>query len=141
MQKTGSGGRSYRTPVQTPIHTEESMGQVIAKNMQHAGEKVGQYSMQTRLDAFDDFYHGVHMDEIIEKYKISSRKSLQRWAKDFADGRYDDCFIWTLEHRNKTFKVGNLGRKVDTQALEDHLLSFMANLDEANVQFLSSLLV
>ena len=75
---------------------------------------------------------------------LKSTKSVaekKRWAKDFADCKYDDCFLWTLERRNKTFKVGNLGRKVDNQALEDHLLKFMANLDEANVQFLSSLLI
>ena len=38
-------------------------------------------------------------------------------------------------------KVGNLGRKVDNQQLETHLLNFMANLDEAHIQFLSSLLI
>ena len=73
------------------------------KNKQHAGENLGQYSIQTRLDALDHFYNGVHMDDIMQKYKIASRKSISRWLKEFADGKYDDCSLWTLERQKKTF--------------------------------------
>ena len=47
--------------------------------------------------------------------------------KEFADGHYDQCFQWTVERRFKTFKIGNLGRKVQNP--------------DAHLQTLSSLLV
>ena len=49
------------------------------------------------------------------------------------------CGLWT--DKKKTFKIGNLGRKVENKQLEEHLLTFMKNLDEAHLQFVSSLLI
>ena len=110
-------------------------------NKQHAGEKLTQYSIQTRLDIIDDYYHGVSIDQLLVKYNVATQKSISRWIKDYGEGHYDECFMWTVEKRHKTFKIGNLGRKVTNPQLEAHLLGFMAALDDAHLQFLSPMLI
>ena len=45
------------------------------------------------------------------------------------------------ETKKKTLKILNLGRKVENQQLEEHLLTFMKNLDKAHLQFVSNLLI
>ena len=135
--KTGAAMDAFTTPVRDVVagtgHTSSG------KNRQHIGEKVTQYSIQTRLNVVDDFYHGIDMDTLLTKYNIMSTKSISRWLKEFADGHYDECFQWTVERRTKTFKIGNLGRKVHNPQLEAHLLQFMRELDDAHLQTLSSL--
>ena len=96
----------FTTPVSNIIGRGTDSSAV--KNRQHAGERVTQYSIQTRLNLIDDFYHGIDMDSLLEKYKVNSTKSISRWLKEFAEGHYDECFLWTVERRSKTFKIGNL---------------------------------
>ena len=127
-QKTSATSHIFVTPT-------------TATNKQHSGEKLTQYSIQTRLDLIDDYYHGVTIDELLVKYNVATQKSISRWLKEFGEGRYDVCFMWTVERRRNTFKIGNLGRKVENPQLEVHLLRFMAALDEAHLQFLGSMLI
>ena len=139
-----SAARTVVAPVfSTPVRGTQAVGTTPTpiSNQQHAGEKLTQYSIQTRLDIIDDFYHGVPMDQLLSNYNIASQKSISRWLKEYGDGHYDDCYSWTVEKRAKTFKIGNLGRKVANPELEKHLLTFMAALDEAHLQFLISMLV
>ena len=79
----------------TPVHGEQR------DNFAEAAHEQGQYSIQVRLDARDGYYNGVQMDDICAKYKIASRKSISQWLKEFGDGKYDDCFLWTLERQKK----------------------------------------
>ena len=147
-KQTPTGPKSTtRAPIApvfvTPVRATQRVGTTPTPiaNKQHAGEKLTQYSIQTRLDIIDDFYHGVPMDQLLTKYSIASQKSISRWLKEYGEGHYDDCYLWTVEKRAKTFKIGNLGRKVSNPELEKHLISFMAALDDAHLQFLSSMLI
>ena len=108
-QKTNCGGRVYGTPSnERHLHdvgeVDRTMGEQCMHNRNHAGENLGQYSIQVRLDALDDYYNGVHMDDVCAKYKIASRKSISRWLKEFGDGKYDDCFLWTLDRQKKNIQ-------------------------------------
>ena len=127
----------------TPVRATQEVGTTSTpiSNQQHAGEKLTQYSIQTRLDVIDDYCHGVPMDQLLSTHNIASQKSISRWLKEYGDGHYDDCYSCTVEKRARTFKVGNLGRKVSNPELEKHLLTFMAALDEAHLPFLSSMLI
>ena len=78
---------AFTTPVRAVVAGTDHNSS--GNNRQHAGEKVTQYSIQTRLNVIDDFYHGVDMDTLLVKYNINSTKSISRWLKEFADCYYD----------------------------------------------------
>ena len=132
---TTTNTRAVHTP---STHTDENKD----KNPHHSGEHLQQYSVQLRIEALDDYYHGMTIAQVCRKYNISNHRCVGRWLREFGNGKYDDAMsTWTLEERRKTYKVGNTGRKVSNAELEQILLDFMAELDECHLQFLSSFLI
>ena len=96
-QKTGMPTHSHATPTGYDSEKDER----TSHNQHHEGEHLRQDSIHLRLEALDDFSHGMPMHEVLQKYNISSHKCLKRWAKEYGGGRYDECSTWSLQTKKK----------------------------------------
>ena len=107
----------------------------------HKGADNNSYSVYTRLLCIQDFFAGVGVRNIMNKYAVKSERSIRRWLVEWGKDVYDDAVTWTVEKQKSTFRMKGAGRKLEDSDLEQHLLRFMQELHEDRLQVLNPLLV
>jgi transposase-like protein len=71
------------------------------KNPHHSGEHLQQYSVQLRIEALDDYYHGMTIAQVCRKYSISNHRCVGRWLREFGNEKYDDAMsTWRRKEKH-----------------------------------------